>query len=247
MAEFTFVEKRPMEGHEHALDSDVVVGREGCEVVLPDPEVSRRHAALRKTASGAAVEDLGSTNGTFVNGERITGLVMLADGDVVRFGNTEWQLRAAAGTAAAAPGIGSPQVTAARSVPAEAPTAAHAAPPAAPAPPAAAPAAPAAPAAAPAQPAAVPVAAAAPQLGDVVGPGLPGEGRRGDVPLPPEVTPSAIRRTLPAEAAAAPPQFAPSNPRRTSGSAATRGGFTLFCMIVTILVVAGLIIYFALQ
>ena len=49
MPDFTFVEKRPMEGHEHALDADAVVGREGCEVVLPDPEVSRRHAALRKT------------------------------------------------------------------------------------------------------------------------------------------------------------------------------------------------------
>ena len=118
MADFTFVEKRPMEGHEHALDADAVVGREGCEVVLPDPEVSRRHAALRKTASGAAVEDLGSTNGTFVNGTRITGLVPISEGDVVRFGNTEWQLRATAAPAAAA-GVGSPQVTAARSVPVE--------------------------------------------------------------------------------------------------------------------------------
>jgi hypothetical protein len=81
----------------------------------------------------------------------------------------------------------------------------------------------------------------------VIGPGLPGEGRRGDVPLPPEVTPSAIRRTLSPEAAAAPPQFAPSTPVRISGSAATRGGFTLFCFIVTILAVAGLIVYFALQ
>ena len=67
------------------------------------------------------------------------------------------------------------------------------------------------------------------------------------MPLPPEVTPSAIRRTLPAESASAPPQFAPSNPRRTSGSAATRGGYTLFCLIVMVLAVAGLIVYFALQ
>ncbi|MDX6602265.1 MAG: transport system ATP-binding/permease protein, partial [Solirubrobacterales bacterium] len=162
MPDFTFVEKRPMEGHEHALDADVTIGREGCDVVLPDPEVSRRHAALRKTASGPAVEDFGSTNGTFVNGKRITGLVQISEGDLVRFGNTEWQLRVAA-TA----GVGSPQVTAARSVPVAepptsagmpqppspgpAPTAAQAAPPAAPPAAAAAPAA-----AAPPEPAAAP-------------------------------------------------------------------------------------------
>jgi predicted component of type VI protein secretion system len=246
MADFTFVEKRPMAGHEHSLDADVVVGREGCEVVLADPEVSRRHAALRKTPGGAAVEDLGSTNGTFVNGTRITGLVELSDGDVVRFGNTEWELRSAANSGTVAGNVGGPQVTAARSVPAAEPaTAAQATPPAPPAPQPAAPAAPAA--AAAAAPAAPPAGGVAPQLGDIVGPGLPGEGRRGDVPLPPEVTPSAIRRTLPPEAASAPPQFAPSNPRRTSGSAATRGGYTLFCLIITALAVAGLIVYFALQ
>src|SRR3954470_17751848 len=96
MADFTFVERKPMDGREHSLDADVVIGREGCDVVLADPEVSRRHAALRSTAEGPAVEDLGSTNGTFVNGERITGVRVLADGDVVAFGSTEWVMRAAA-------------------------------------------------------------------------------------------------------------------------------------------------------
>ena len=64
-------------------------------MVLPDPEVSRRHAALRLTGAGPAVEDFGSTNGTFVNDQRIEGVVQLNDGDVVRFGNTEWELRGA--------------------------------------------------------------------------------------------------------------------------------------------------------
>jgi predicted component of type VI protein secretion system len=251
MADFTFVEKRPMEGHEHTLDADVTIGREGCEVVLPDPEVSRRHATLRKADGGAAVEDLGSTNGTFVNGKRITGLVALVEGDLVRFGNTEWELRSV--VVAGVAGVGSPQVTAARSVPAEPPTSARTAPPAppaaAPAPPAAAPAPPAA---APAPPAAAAPAAPAaapgpPQqvLGDVVGAGTPGEGRRGDVPQPSEITPSAIHRTLPQGAGNTPVQFAPSNPRRVKGSAATRGGYTLFCLIVTALVIAALIVYFA--
>src|SRR3954470_23314119 len=151
MAEFTFVERKPMDGREHTLESELTVGREGCDVVLADPEVSRRHAALRVTGDGAAVEDFGSTNGTFVNDQRVQGVRPLRDGDVVRVGNTEWELRGAAAAAPAA--VASPQVTAARAVPAEPPTAAQpaAAQPAAPpvqAPPAAAPPAAAAPAAA---------------------------------------------------------------------------------------------------
>jgi predicted component of type VI protein secretion system len=213
MADFTFVERKPMEGREHALEADVTVGREGCDVVLADPEVSRRHAALRRTADGAAVEDLGSTNGTFVNGEKVTGLRPLNDGDVVSFGNTEWVLR----TAAAAAAIGSPQVTAARSVPVEPP-----APPAPePAPPAPEPVAPAPPAA--------PAAAE----------------RRGDVPAPPEITPSAIHRTLPESAKTAPPAFAPVGTKQQKGSAATRAGYTAFCMAVFVLALVGVIVYFA--
>ena len=148
MAEFTFIEKRPMDGREHTLDGDATIGREGCDVVLPDPEVSRRHAALRMTASGPAVEDLGSSNGTFVNDVRIEGVRQLGDGDRVRFGNTEWVLRAAA-TA----NVGSPQVTAARAVPAEP---AAAAPPPAPQP--------------AAQGAPQPAAQGAPRRGDVPAP-----------------------------------------------------------------------------
>jgi hypothetical protein len=65
--------------------------------------------------------------------------------------------------------------------------------------------------------------------------------------MPPEQTPSAIRRTLPPEAANAPPGFAPSTPQQVKGSAATRGGYTLFCFVVVALVVAGLIVYFGTQ
>src|SRR3954467_14487078 len=114
MAEFTFVERKPMDGREHTLGTDATVGREGCDIVLADPEVSRRHAALRITGDGAAVEDFGSTNGTFVNEQRVEGTRSLNDGDVVRFGNTEWELR---GAVQAGGGVAAPQVTAARPVP----------------------------------------------------------------------------------------------------------------------------------
>ena len=221
MAEFTFIERKPMDGRELQLDADATIGREGCDVVLPDPEVSRRHAALRATASGPAVEDLGSSNGTFVNGERVSGTRPLSHGDVVRFGNTEWELR---GTAAnGGGGVGSPQVTAARAVPT---------PPAAPAEPATA--AQAAPA--PAAPAAA-AASAAPSA-------PPGHGRRGDVDEPLEVTPSAIHRTIGQAEAAAPPAFAPVGTKATRGSAATRAGYTAFCFAVFVAALIGVIVYF---
>jgi predicted component of type VI protein secretion system len=241
MAEFTFVERKPMDGREHALDAELTIGREGCDVVLPDPEVSRRHAALRVTGDGVAVEDFGSTNGTFVNDQRVQGVRALQDGDVVRFGNTEWELR---GAAAAAPaGVAAPQVTAARAVPAEPPTAAQPAapPPQAPQPPPAA--APPAAAAAPAAAAPVGPNAAA----DAASPGLPGEGRRGDVAAPLEVTPSAIRRTLPEAAASAPPAFSPVGTKQQRGSAATRAGYTAFCFAVFVAAMIGVIVYFILN
>ncbi len=67
----------------------VSVGRQhDCTVVLADPNVSRRHAEVGPSGSGFAVTDLGSTNGTAVNGTKISGSRQLVDGDEVRFGNT---------------------------------------------------------------------------------------------------------------------------------------------------------------
>jgi predicted component of type VI protein secretion system len=240
MAEFTFVERKPMDGREHALDAELTIGREGCDVVLPDPEVSRRHAALRVTGDGVAVEDFGSTNGTFVNEERVQGVRPLHDGDVVRFGNTEWELRGAAAPAPA--GIAAPQVTAARAVPVEPPTVAQPAGAQTAAPPVQAPPAAAPPAAAGAPAAAAPVGPDA--AADAAAPGLAGEGRRGDVAQPLEVTPSAIRRTLPEAAAAAPPAFSPVGTKQQRGSAATRAGYTAFCFAVFVATMVGVIVYF---
>jgi ABC transport system ATP-binding/permease protein len=86
------IEERPVAGRVMALEPGTTIGREGCEIVLPDPEVSRRHAALRQAEAGIAIEDLGSLNGTFVNGERIDEPVALKPGDVVQLGNTVWRI-----------------------------------------------------------------------------------------------------------------------------------------------------------
>ena len=68
-----------------------LVGRgSDCELTLADGEASRRHALLQPQVDGTVVlEDLGSTNGTFVNGRRISGPVTLRGGERVRIGDTE--------------------------------------------------------------------------------------------------------------------------------------------------------------
>jgi hypothetical protein len=49
----------------------VTLGRAGCDVILDDPELSRQHALISINGTTARLEDLGSTNGTFVDEERI--------------------------------------------------------------------------------------------------------------------------------------------------------------------------------
>ncbi len=62
-----------------------------CELVLDDPQVSRRHAELRVTDEGVSVRDLGSTNGTFWRSSRIASAILPA-GATVRFGQTSVQV-----------------------------------------------------------------------------------------------------------------------------------------------------------
>ncbi len=81
-----------MEGRELEATPGAVIGREGTDIVAADPEVSRRHAAIREHGGGVAIEDLGSTNGTFVNGERVE-RSRLHDGATVRVGNTDVVVR----------------------------------------------------------------------------------------------------------------------------------------------------------
>ncbi len=68
------------------------MGRPPAQVALPDPEVSRRHAILRPVAGGVEIEDLGSTNGTFVDGQRLEGKVTVARSARLRVGDTELEI-----------------------------------------------------------------------------------------------------------------------------------------------------------
>jgi FHA domain len=93
-------------GHDLALEGDLVVGRGegGMGNLAGDSEISRQHARFRRLADGRIlVEDLGSTNGTLVNGRRIDAPQILSPGDRIRVGATTMQLEVPEAAAAAAP------------------------------------------------------------------------------------------------------------------------------------------------
>jgi pSer/pThr/pTyr-binding forkhead associated (FHA) protein len=118
-------------GRRLTLGEELVIGRavSGAGMLSEDHELSRRHARVARDASGRlTIEDLGSANGTFVNGERVRDPQSLRLGDSVRIGSTTLQLTQA-GQAPAAP--------APAPAPATPPPAAAAPPPARAAPPAA--------------------------------------------------------------------------------------------------------------
>lgn len=69
------------------VKDEMIVGRDTTsDIVISDAEISRRHARLYKLGEAYMIEDLGSTNGSFVNGQRLTGPHALQPGETVRFG-----------------------------------------------------------------------------------------------------------------------------------------------------------------
>lgn len=82
----------PETGRRVELDLEVAIGRQDTDLVVEDPEVSRRHAVLRRSDGSVVVEDLDSTNGTFVNGERIRSPIAVGPGDQIRVGRTTLEI-----------------------------------------------------------------------------------------------------------------------------------------------------------
>lgn len=81
----------PMRGARFRLrPGALVVGRAPtADIVVDDPHLSRQHALLRVTGDTVTLDDLDSTNGTWLNDRRIVDVESLTDGDVIRIGRTE--------------------------------------------------------------------------------------------------------------------------------------------------------------
>ena len=89
MAQFQFVMRSgPTPGVTFPLEGDqLIIGRDSSNsVAINDAEISRKHSRLSFQGGKYVLEDLGSTNGTFVNGQRLAGPVVLKPGDVVSLG-----------------------------------------------------------------------------------------------------------------------------------------------------------------
>ena len=84
------LEPRVRKGTAIGLANEVTFGRAaGCTVSVPDDHyVSQVHARVFRSGEMVIVEDLGSTNGTYVNGTRLTDTVVLKPGDRIQFGTT---------------------------------------------------------------------------------------------------------------------------------------------------------------
>jgi DNA-binding winged helix-turn-helix (wHTH) protein len=74
----------PLKGQRWQLSQTIVLGREAsCDVVVADRQISRFHARITPTTEGVILEDLGSKNGTHLNGIPLTAPVVLQDGDLL--------------------------------------------------------------------------------------------------------------------------------------------------------------------
>ena len=89
MAMGLIIVQGPGTGHTFTLGTDpVIIGREApsAKFVIADPAVSRRHAQISRQDDGYMIEDLNSTNGTFINAQRVVGAVPLTPGDLIELG-----------------------------------------------------------------------------------------------------------------------------------------------------------------
>ncbi len=83
------------DGKEYSIPPNrLTIGRQAdCDLVIPDPLVSRRHADLEVRDGTLYIKDLGSANGTIVNGKPVQGECALGEGDVVELGDTRATVR----------------------------------------------------------------------------------------------------------------------------------------------------------
>ena len=74
-----------LNGYRWSISGEIIIGRTGaCEIMIPNQQVSRKHARIFISPHGPVLEDLSSKNGTFHNGKPVAELTNLEDGDVIQ-------------------------------------------------------------------------------------------------------------------------------------------------------------------
>jgi pSer/pThr/pTyr-binding forkhead associated (FHA) protein len=88
-----FIEPSERSGQRVDVETGVTIGRASdCDLSLQDTYLSSRHARLANDEGDLSIEDLGSTNGTYVNQELVKGRVHLERGDVVQVGGVLFEV-----------------------------------------------------------------------------------------------------------------------------------------------------------
>jgi len=90
---FVVLEPKTHRGSTYAIGAEITIGRAAtCTISMPnDSFVSQLHARVFRDAGDALVEDLGSTNGTYLNGNRLTAPERITKGDRVQIGSTVFE------------------------------------------------------------------------------------------------------------------------------------------------------------
>ena len=89
-----FVRSESQQGREFEVNDVVVLGRSDVtDVVLDDPYASEFHMRLVSQENGIMLHDLGSTNGTYVNGRRVSAPTELKRGDTIQVGKTVMEIK----------------------------------------------------------------------------------------------------------------------------------------------------------
>lgn len=86
-------ESGPLAGFAYGISGSILLGRSlDCDLAVMSPQMSRRHARLAIDGNTLTIEDLGSANGTRVNGQRVSGRHVLCHGDTLQFQEIEFRV-----------------------------------------------------------------------------------------------------------------------------------------------------------
>lgn len=88
------LEPPELAGRAYTIGNELTIGRSaGCSITLDDTYVSQIHAKIATRDTGVVLEDLGSTNGTYLNRQRVSAPVVMEIGDRVQVGSTVMELQ----------------------------------------------------------------------------------------------------------------------------------------------------------